>query len=948
MSGINMLEAMADPEFFETIDYYQPEEGEFLNLVKQLVPSDWQFGRSNGIWFGCMAAEGTRAQLPLQGWKIHVSSSIAQGKDVLKAVVPILTRHNTDFKFALDQTVLSLMNSKRWVRQGAGKFITIYPLDDNQFKYLIEELHQATRQFEGPYILSDKRYKDSKVVFYRYGGISSYTVLNVRGEKVSMLLSPSGENVPDRRRPYFYVPEWAKDPFEVTSETGSQDAEEPAAGTDSPEQAPQPGAQEQSSTTASQSTEQADPQDKEAGSRAVVEPTASQKQAAASGIVLKDGRYAVKSALNFSNSGGVYVADDLETKQEVVIKEARPFVDTTEDTISLLKKEYRILSKIAHLKIAPQPIDFFQDWEHFFLVQEFIKGSSISTYSARNNVTLLNHATLDDAQQFYGNFKTIMLQLAEIIRVLHECGIVFSDLSPGNLILVPDTLELKIIDFEGAYEIGVDNPGQLFTPGFAADQMFGRNSTFESDYFSIGAIMHFFLTPVNQIFMINPRARYTFIENVTRDIGFPKSICEVATALVDKAPEKRPRPSQVIEVLMRDEEVVAPNFAADGPEADPIYRGYVEGIVDYILSVATYDRKDRLFPADGAIFRTNPLSIAHGACGVAYALKKIKGDVPAEMLDWLVARNKHVTLVPPGLYVGLAGIAWAMLDLGLNEESRKVLETTYDHPLLYDTFDLYYGIAGWGLANLRFFMEFQDDMYLQKAEEAGDHLLETVTEESRGCHWGPDDYISLGYAFGGSGVSLFLLYLYLASGKERFLDLGVKALDFEFNSATTYQNGEGVSWKRFADQGNIVYPYVVFGSAGVGITTLRYYRLLGEEKYLDMLERIYLETNKKYTVFPGYFKGLAGLGEFLLDLYQLTNESRHLEAARRVATGLSFFKIERSQGLAFPGETLRRISCDFGTGSAGIGLFYHRLTHREEGSFNLDRLFVRTGELSRP
>lgn len=944
MSGINILEAMADPEFYETIDYYQPQEGEFLNLVKQLVPSDWQFGRSNGIWFGCMAAEGIRTQLPLQGWKIHVSSSIAQGKDVLKAVVPILASHNTDFKFALDETVLSLMNSKRWVRQGAGKFITIYPLDDDQFKYLLEELHQATRQFEGPYILSDKRYKDSKVVFYRYGGISSYTVLNIRGEKVSMLLSPSGENVPDRRRPYFYVPEWAKDPLEVTSEAGSQET----AQSDPPEQAAQPGAQDQSSRTDSPSAAQADSQAGQPDSQEVVAQTASQEQATPSGIVLKDGRYVVKAALNFSNSGGVYVADDLETGQEVVIKEARPFVDTTEDTISLLKKEYRILSKIAHLKIAPQPLDFFQDWEHFFLVQEFIKGSSISSYSARNNVTLLNHATLEDTQTFYGNFKTIMLQLAEIIRVLHECGIVFSDLSPGNLILMPDTLELKIIDFEGAFEIGVDNPGQLYTPGFAADQMFGRNPTFESDYFSIGAIMHFFLSPVNQIFLINPRARYTFIENVTRDIGFPRSVCELATALIDKAADKRPTPSQVIEVLMRDEDVAAPNFAADGPEADPAYRSYVEGIVDYILSVATYDRKDRLFPADGSIFRTNPLSIAHGACGVAYALNKIKGDVPAELLDWIVARNKHVTLVPPGLYIGLAGIAWAMLELGLNEESQKVLLSTYDHPLLYDTFDLYYGVAGWGLANLRFFMEFQDEMYLQKAEEAGDHLLETVAEETRGCYWGSDGAISLGYAFGASGVSLFLLYLYLASGKERFLDLGVKALDFEFNTATTYQNGDGVSWKRFADQGNIVYPYVVFGSAGVGIATLRYYRLLGEEKYLEMLEKIYMETNKKYTVFPGYFKGLAGLGEFLLDLYQFTNESRHLEGARRAATGLSLFKIEKKQGLAFPGETLRRISCDFGTGSAGVGLFYHRLTHREEGSFNLDRLFVRTGELSRP
>jgi hypothetical protein len=62
---------------------------------------------------------------------------------------------------------------------------------------------------------------------------------------------------------------------------------------------------------------------------------------------------------------------------------------------------------------------------------------------------------------------------------------------------------------------------------------------------------------------------------------------------------------------------------------------------------------------------------------------------------------------------------------------------------------------------------------------------------------------------------------------------------------------------RFADQGNIVYPYWKMGSAGVGMAMLRYYRLLGEEKYKDMLELIYFDTNKKYTLFPGLFNGLA-------------------------------------------------------------------------------------------
>ena len=887
MSGANVLEAMVDPEFYDSIDHFQPREDEFLDLVKQIVPSDMMFERVNGVWFGCIAPEERRRQPPIQGWKIHVSSTTSCARDVLKAVVPILIGNNIEFKFSLDVTVLSLMNSKRWARQGAGKFITIYPLDDDQFVSAIEQLYQATKQFEGPYILSDRRYKDSKVVFYRYGGMSPFKVLNVKGEKVPMLLSPSGEKIPDTRYPYFHVPDWTKDPFADDRPIDSQPTQSP------------------------------------------------------SEIYLKDGRYLVKSSLNYTNSGGVYVAEDTQTGQQVVIKEARPLVDSVEDTILLLRKEYRILSKIAHLKIAPQPIDFFQDWEHFFMVQEYIKGVNIHNYIVRNSITLRFNPTIEDTRVFYANFKTIILQLAEIVKAIHGCGIVFSDMSPANLILDPDTLELKIIDFEGAYEVGKDKPGQLFTPGFAADQAFGRDPTVESDYFSIGAIIHYFLTPVNSMFAVNPKARYTFMENVTRDIGFPKSVCDLATALIDKVPNKRPTPSQIIEVLSRDDEVTAPHFATDGPDADATYENYVKRITEYILAVPTYDRRDRLFPSDGSMFRTNPLSISYGACGVAYAINKIEGKVPEEVIKWIRRCNKHVSLLPPGLYIGLAGIAWSMLELGLHDESRKVLSSTYDHPLLYDAYDLYYGVAGWGLANLRFFMEFQDELYLQKAEEAGSYLLQTVAEDERGCYWTSEGKIPLGYAHGQSGVAQFLLYLYLAGGKERFLDVGIKALDFEMNNATPSMKGESISWMKFADEGYIVYPYLKVGAAGVGMTMLRYYRLLGEQKYRDMLELIYIDTTRKYTLFPGMFSGLAGLGEFLLDLYRVTGESHHYDAAYRVAAGISLFKIEKKQGLAFPGDMLRRISCDYGTGSAGVGHFLYRLTHREEeGAYNLDRLFA--------
>ena len=111
----------------------------------------------------------------------------------------------------------------------------------------------------------------------------------------------------------------------------------------------------------------------------------------------------------------------------------------------------------------------------------------------------------------------------------------------------------------------MDAPVFIYTPGFAyKDQMNGAASDFASDYFSLGASMHYFLAPVNQIFLINPKARFTFIERY-QGYRISGAIFEMISSLIDKDPEKRLKPKQVVEILERDEPVNVPRFATDGP-----------------------------------------------------------------------------------------------------------------------------------------------------------------------------------------------------------------------------------------------------------------------------------------------------------------------------------------------------------------------------------------------
>ena len=122
------------------------------------------------------------------------------------------------------------------------------------------------------------------------------------------------------------------------------------------------------------------------------------------------------------------------------------------------------------------------------------------------------------------------------------------------------------------------------------------------------------------------------------------------------------------------------------------------------------------------------------------------------------------------------------------------------------------------------------------------------------------------------------------------------------------------------------------------MSVLRYWRLLGKPEYWSILEKIFVDTDRKYAVFPGKLMGLSGLGDFLLDMHEVTRQPRFLESARKVAEGIMQFQVER-RGIAFPGESTSRLSCSYGNGSAGIALFLKRLLGEQGNPLMLDCYF---------
>lgn len=326
----------------------------------------------------------------------------------------------------------------------------------------------------------------------------------------------------------------------------------------------------------------------------------------------------------------------------------------------------------------------------------------------------------------------------------------------------------------------------------------------------------------------------------------------------------------------------------------------------------------------------NPLNISHGAVGVTVALKQLNGEVPYKFIKWIMDKKVSEKNYPPGLYLGLSGIAWGLTLLNEIDYGIKILKKASKHQMLYKSPDIYTGIAGFGLTNLHFWNITKEQQYLDTAIKVANRLFEIRQRNEKGSFWyAPDKTVYIGYPRGASGISVFLLYLYQITKEKDFLDLGKDALNFDLNNS--FRNVP--SFPESTSNTKIALPYWFKGTAGVATATLRYAALTGENYYKNKLDLILTDVFKKYTFNPGLFNGLAGLGNTLIDAYQFLGDESYLHKAHQIGRGIYLFEIETEKGISFPGDFVLRKSNDFGTGASGIGLFLHRLCYKGQ-NFN--------------
>ncbi|MFE9840641.1 class III lanthionine synthetase LanKC [Streptomyces goshikiensis] len=808
-------------------------------------------GAAQGIW---TVWGSPRTGFAEQGWKIHVSARLDRAQHVLDTVAGICFSEGVPFKHLSARLFFLFLHHKHAGRAQAGKFCAVYPPDTATARRLLERLRDALDGEEGPYVLSDRRFLDSRTVHYRYGSFGGRGRLRADGTREGLVRDGSGREVVDLRLPAFHLPAGIVDPF-------VEQEEQPHAGP----------------------------------------------------ILIRD--YEVTRAVRLSNAGGAYQARDRRTGRPVFVKEARAhngLVFDGTDARQRLRHEHRVLRELhaAAPGVGPEPLEHFTEWEHDFLVTEYVAGQPLVGWLSRSSPLARADRTAESVEAYYEACRRLLAELDASLERLHAAGYRFGDLSLGNVVVTPSG-GVRLVDFEAASALDAA-PSAMGTPGFTPPPGLLRTDTdpLLRDRYGMSALALACLAPFNEIAEHAP-ANLALLRHDLADLAPPRDLWQRATAF------------HLAEDHARDQD--GPGRPPSPAELDADPRGCLtrlaEEVAEGLLATADADRPDWAFPPSPEAFRTNNLCLAYGTAGVVHALHRAGARIPEEILE----RLRRDTLaqrdaLPPGLLVGSAGIARVLAGLGRLDEAVDLLREADGHPLTASCDTLAGGRAGVGLAWLALHRLTGESGHLERAAAAGEHLLRTPGP--RAAALGEHD--ARGLLHGRSGVALFLHRLARETGEARCLEGGRLLLHQELDRTFPLDDGA----LSISDDARFTraMPYLATGAAGLAAVLTRYVATAPDERCAAALPRLVAGIRvSRATKEAGLYRGLAGLSWFLTEHAELTATVAARGDAVRAATGLLKYAVPYRRGVRFLGAGSQRFTADLSSGGAGVLLALHRL-----------------------
>jgi eukaryotic-like serine/threonine-protein kinase len=202
------------------------------------------------------------------------------------------------------------------------------------------------------------------------------------------------------------------------------------------------------------------------------------------------GRYEIRSTLGKGSMGAVYKGWDTRLELDVAVKVLLQGSDesTRTEEITRFLREVKISRTLKHPNIvAVHDVGKDPDTGMPFIVMEFIKGKPLNALMKERTLTIREIVTL-------------ICQVAEGLDCAAQAGVVHRDIKPANILVDPDTLTPKIVDFGVARVEGThatQSKTVLVTPHYMSpEQCRGEVVDGRSDLFSLGAVLYEMLTGI--------------------------------------------------------------------------------------------------------------------------------------------------------------------------------------------------------------------------------------------------------------------------------------------------------------------------------------------------------------------------------------------------------------------------------------------------------------------
>lgn len=897
--------------------------GSYLTIIREICarhasePERWHLDADTDPAATWIRLTHRDARVPEQGWKLHVSASLWSADTVLQHALPVLLAEKVCLKVAASPAILASLNDGTGGGLSQiGKFITIYPGDDEQAVRLAVALDEATRGLRGPRVPSDRPLRRGSLVHYRYGGFDGMFIQTPIGEITPAVRTPTGELVPDVRSIAYQPPQWASDPLA-------------AAG--------------------------------------VVEvcPTPTR---------VIGNRYAIAVPLHNSPRGAVHLALDVETPAKCILKQAyagaQPAPDGS-DARDRLRREAAILDSLAPDDRVPIVLQLVEQDDDLFLVLEDVDGLTLEEYIAKyaRRGECLPAASIVD----FG------VQVAAMLGSMHASGYAYRDLKPTNIIVAQNG-RLRFIDFEMTREINEeDNPvpgGGRFgvgTRGYMSPQQAqGEPPAISDDVYSLGALLfllatgaepsrapHPFALLERPVAKLNPRVDQAIADVISRCLdpsptSRPPTTAAVAAALIAAEATPTPATTRHVRDSARSDELewdarrtcrnlarrLADSICAD---ARPVTNG------DGLAWVSPHKTARGLWSRDLYVGSGGTL-LALADLVASFAVPD-HGRVLAQGARWLTVAPGPAGPPLAGLYVGEAGVAAALLRAGQVLADHALIAAASSRgagisTLPFTSPDLMNGTAG----RLRFHLMLWDETgkaeHLGDAVEAGEQLLTSSRTAGPGqrCWEIPPGYgdfsgkAPLGYAHGAAGIADALLDLFEVTRDDRYRRVAQEAARWIAEHAVpTLEEGTGLAWPM-SGGGDPMPAYWCHGAAGIGQFFLHAaaHDLLPEATTMWSGAARTTAHGTRWAG-PTQCHGISGSVEFLLDAYQASGDEAYLADARSLSEFLLAFQAEDDGILRWSSDWPWTYGPDYMTGYAGVALALLRLADPEHRPHVLSR-----------